>query len=526
MVILILLTIITEPQQKAQAGPVTATVVCISGIIALLAALGITFATEAQAQTMATYVYNNMPRDIREDLTNAFINKFPISPLIVAGVGEAAILASGLIESFRDWIMGDAGITDTVLNAGIFDMGTLGLTGGVITGQGGLVLPIATSEAMGVSASVPLASFTIGNLNYQYNGVIRRGAPANTAETEHIINGIRRIHWYWTHQPFSHLAESLRMTFYLNAQGGINWALVSPCTESGVWRVGGGSSGQVRAANVMPASQVQPAIPHLELTSSAFRRNIADVEEDGNVAVLLPPTSAIASTNPDANVGWEDIFRPPSALNPGQTLPGQKTLEEQFQEMQDVLDQLRGHARPGQLTLEQQLSGLRTRTRDAELTQAEREAIRTRVRDITEELTRTLNPDGTLTRDLTTEQIDDIIRDVTRDIERIIEDIDRSHPPGGRPPGGNVPTVFAMFPFCIPWDVYNFVRTITASQVEPKIEFNMFTFLGQYGIATEPWVIEFSRFQVPRLLLRWGIFVLGMVGLFKVTKKYIWTGGG
>jgi hypothetical protein len=83
-------------------------------------------------------------------------------------------------------------------------------------------------------------------------------------------------------------------------------------------------------------------------------------------------------------------------------------------------------------------------------------------------------------------------------------------------------SIFAMFPFCIPWDVYNFVVAITAAEVEPEIEVDAFGFLGAYGINIETWKIEFSQFNVPRMIFRYGMLVLGLIGLFKVTRTYIW----
>jgi len=111
---------------------------------------------------------------------------------------------------------------------------------------------------------------------------------------------------------------------------------------------------------------------------------------------------------------------------------------------------------------------------------------------------------------------------------------------GGTTPGGggndteNKPDVkipsgtFAMFPFCIPWDVYNFFDALAVTPVTPRFEFTLFpaSVTGKWGFETEPIVIDFEEFETPRQIVRGGFLILFIAGLIVVTRKYIWTGGG
>jgi len=85
--------------------------------------------------------------------------------------------------------------------------------------------------------------------------------------------------------------------------------------------------------------------------------------------------------------------------------------------------------------------------------------------------------------------------------------------------------IFAMFPFCIPWDVYNFVRGMTANSVAPYFEFEPFPFLGRFGIDVV-WEIDFEMFQMPVLIFRYLMLALAIWGLLGATKRFLWTGGG
>jgi hypothetical protein len=74
--------------------------------------------------------------------------------------------------------------------------------------------------------------------------------------------------------------------------------------------------------------------------------------------------------------------------------------------------------------------------------------------------------------------------------------------------------------------VYNFVNTISQEPITPRFEVNIFEFLEKYGITIAPWVFDFSDWQSVVTIIRMGFLVLFLVGLFSVTKRYIWTGGG
>jgi len=67
---------------------------------------------------------------------------------------------------------------------------------------------------------------------------------------------------------------------------------------------------------------------------------------------------------------------------------------------------------------------------------------------------------------------------------------------------------------------------IVATPIEPRIEFNAFEYLGSYGISSEPWIIDFAEYKVPVTILRTMLLLGFIFGIFSLTKKAIWTGGG
>ena len=93
------------------------------------------------------------------------------------------------------------------------------------------------------------------------------------------------------------------------------------------------------------------------------------------------------------------------------------------------------------------------------------------------------------------------------------------------PPPREPEQIFAMFPFCIPWDVYNFVVGMTSIQIEPRWEFEPFPFLSALGVDVV-WVLDFEMFRTPVLIFRYLMLALALWGLFSATKRFIWTGGG
>ena len=91
-------------------------------------------------------------------------------------------------------------------------------------------------------------------------------------------------------------------------------------------------------------------------------------------------------------------------------------------------------------------------------------------------------------------------------------------------------SVFAFFPFCIPVDIYYFISAINVGGMEaPVIDLDIFkTLRTEKGIEYEPWQVDFSedKYTAIVFIIRYGLLLLFLVGLFKGTKRFIWTGGG
>ena len=89
-----------------------------------------------------------------------------------------------------------------------------------------------------------------------------------------------------------------------------------------------------------------------------------------------------------------------------------------------------------------------------------------------------------------------------------------------------MPLTFAMFPFCIPWDVYDFLSAMTRNAVAPKFEINLLQNFTMLTIESEPWVFDFDDYTEWVLIVRWGMYGLFCIFLILGTKKLLWTGGG
>jgi len=99
-----------------------------------------------------------------------------------------------------------------------------------------------------------------------------------------------------------------------------------------------------------------------------------------------------------------------------------------------------------------------------------------------------------------------------------------THPPGQNAP----PASFAMFPFCIPWDVHAAFRAMSATPAEPRFEINIFPqdMQARYGMTLSPIIIDFTHFNTVRVITRNLMLALFVIGMITVTRRYIWTGGG
>jgi hypothetical protein len=108
---------------------------------------------------------------------------------------------------------------------------------------------------------------------------------------------------------------------------------------------------------------------------------------------------------------------------------------------------------------------------------------------------------------------------VEQEIERLQTKYGTIQPPT---PGA----VFAMFPFCIPWDVMRIFQALAVPPVEPRFEFDITPDVLRSRGSEGKIVIDISMFEGPRQIVRNGFLIAFIIGLAAVTKRYIWTGGG
>ncbi|MDR2589835.1 MAG: hypothetical protein LBC71_02435 [Oscillospiraceae bacterium] len=251
--------------------------------------------------------------------------------------------------------------------------------------------------------------------------------------------------------------------------------------------------------------EVSGECPCPDVIITEIRREIHIIVNENwqseNAAVLNPDGSSRT---------YEDTFYPPrpgEGTIGGGYIPGTKSIEELFGDIRKKLDELRGLGRPGQLTLEQELEGLRQKT--GEITDHQtRELIRLGLGQIALDLQNVTTLTEVQILDLT------LTRSITR-VRELTQTISIPLPPPSL--GG-----FAMFPFCIPFDVYNIFNVLIATPIEPRFEFDIVPFAD----ADTTIVIDFTMFETIRILFRNGMLITFVIGLVVVTRRYIWTGGG
>ena len=89
--------------------------------------------------------------------------------------------------------------------------------------------------------------------------------------------------------------------------------------------------------------------------------------------------------------------------------------------------------------------------------------------------------------------------------------------------------VFTLFPFCLPWDVVYFIDAISAEEVEPVFEIDIFPRSmvdGKLNLPDMTIILDFKEYEVPRQILRNGLLIGFIVVIMVISKRYIWTGGG
>lgn len=85
-----------------------------------------------------------------------------------------------------------------------------------------------------------------------------------------------------------------------------------------------------------------------------------------------------------------------------------------------------------------------------------------------------------------------------------------------------LPTLFFenKFPFCIPWDIYSFIKIFDAEPQAPHFEIP-FPYMNEYGLQTYPLVIDLSDYNIVSHIFRVMFFILFIVGLMMGTRKLI-----
>jgi len=314
------------------------------------------------------------------------------------------------------------------------------------------------------------------------------------------------------------------MSFYLNAQGGINWTWLVPNSETGQFV----RTVEIGGTNIISASQVQPANPILDITvpdfSDAYPGIVSDTTGRINTAVapevVLTIPGTMAEVPGRTSSGTRTVPRIPGVTTPIIIIEEVPTVPSPNNPDQDPDRRWR----PGPF-----IPPLPDWTTEPTTPTDPGQNPNPTPVPPPNPRPRPLGPDILINPHTPPKLGEDILPNPdyrpNPDPNRPITPINPNNP--NTPAPSRAPNrVFAMFPFCIPWDAVDFVRTIVAQELEPRIEFNIFEPLGRYGMNAEPWIIDFTRFNVPRLMFRYALLILGLIGLFKVTKKYIWTGGG
>ena len=574
MVIFILFAISSETQPTAQAVDlvVTPTVLLLA---ALLVTMGMVFATEEQAQAMAQWTYDNLPVQQREyweirasqqyDMYEEYYENTNFGEYDAAEIraaweqqgmwSNATVVSTDAWNDLKSWLTGQNILTDQTYNDQVYDLGQLRLIGNSLISECGYILPIATTTL----EVMPVRSFIYNGMHYEIvlelilnrepstwsatirifrNGVSQGGVGSTiTTERENIVPMMSIVN----HNTFGMI---LTGHVYVNGQLIISSNLVQ------------------LGPRLTPNPTVTTSRPNYNSFYPTMTANgFLDSTASPGIVITVPST-------------WSGI--------PGRTWEG--VTEEEENEIWDEITRTRPGLYPTRRPVRIPVRPRPGEWDDPEVKPVEAPPDPNQQPDPENPNKPVIipmfppqpqpeappddkpDPDPPPTPrpwtpiplprphprpedDTDTDPDDDT--DLGPDVVVVPDPYENPQPsprpspaPGDgtdpdpgqqqQPGDRNIPpfvprspqSVFAMFPFCIPWDLYNFVDVITAEGIEPVIEIDAFGFLKEDGITIEPWVLEFSQFDVPRLIFRYCMLVLGLIGLFKATKKYIWTGGG
>ena len=78
------------------------------------------------------------------------------------------------------------------------------------------------------------------------------------------------------------------------------------------------------------------------------------------------------------------------------------------------------------------------------------------------------------------------------------------------------PSLYLVFPFCLPWDLVELVKTLSAEPQAPVIDWPMPTLTGQQNLH-----VDLSPWSPVAAVLRAGELIVAAVGLIWITKTMI-----
>jgi len=505
LVVLILFTAALHPEtQKAEAAVVTVTTVSL--IIALLISMGFTFASWEQAESLAHYIqtrpdfvgspawfelmhiqndFNNLPEPPDQFDVDTFFSAYAVK------------IGKNIYDAITDLFKQELEIDNNILNLGEYDLSTIGYTGNTVqlnTNRGIISVPILIADNTAMNNSVKLtefwhAGYPLIDFTYQRGSIIQNVTfhdvtPITGGHNARIgvrINGIGNAD-----SPGSRGREGYRFAFTYGPQSfvqmsrGLVMHMATPRYDpfqGGAEIMGGLSPFSIDSALIIDTR------PIIEIETPNYPQEFPDWDEQEEIIIAVPPH--------EDNRPFEF---PPPATKPGEQ--PKPTPPPQIIRWPDIIQM----PSPGTVTP----PCTQTCTPPCPLCQP-----------TTPPCTGTCTPpcpqcqDGGPGTGASPTQPGTSI--------------------GPQPPTQQLPkdspAIFAMFPFCIPWDVYRFVTVMSSQQQAPRIEADAFAFVRNYGIDAEPFVLDFADFQTQVTIFRYSMLALFVVGLMIVSKRYIWTGG-
>ena len=533
LILLVVVSLLPEMTQPAEAAATAATMAAGGSLITvLLAALGMEVMCEGALDTSGMFGEFLETEASPVDWDRVILD----GPVLTVG----RYLWDAHIPRLTNWILGRVNADDGTLlqsvavryvtidyagNAISFIQAPRGFVGNYSTATENtwLQLPFAWSETFHkrvVGRDYVWETFADGMINEQTARVRHRltrrvdGVIINEIAAAQNIRGQVR-HGYWLRRSI-HIGYYM-MTTRLQLHEG---QLTMGDSATNPWSTNTRNNTPIERLFTIPMSQLGPITEQEERTTRSVRwlgpcpftevgPALQNHRPESDVVIDLPSLGLIPDGVP---VPQEEVW---NALGiPGVMQPQPETIWEQLERLRNRLREKPGYV-PNLQGLGQRMRELQDLLRElggeGQLTVEEAEAIRGVLQGVDTGI-------GTLTgaqANAFARQLEDIMQQIRARIQN-------------QPPPSVPGTVFTMFPFCIPWDVYNFFAAIVASPREPVFHFVLFPadFSNRFGMAEQVITIDFSLFDAPVRIFRTGMLITFIVGLIVVTRRYIWTGGG